>query len=89
MVFVAGAFLGYVLWGIAGGSNRGLHWLGTVLWGSSAVAGFWTAVDAARFDRGESKITSHAALLCLVHTLSLLILYLFVGVQLHGGPGLR
>jgi len=86
VIALGGSFLGWNLWFVAGGWHRSDHLWEGALWGVSAVTGLWTAVDAIRFDKGTSAVTVLAGLLCIFHTLSILLLWMFVKMLALGGP---
>ena len=85
-IALAGAFLGWHLWFVAGGWHRQQHWVEGTLWGVCGVVGLWSAIDAVRLDRGASWVTLGAVALSVLHVLSLLLFWLFLNLLAAGGP---
>jgi len=74
-VAVVGSFMAWLLW-----TQDWEHQLlgEEILWSVSTIIGFWGAIDAIRFDRFKSLVTAGAALLCIFHLLSFMLLWAFM-----------
>ena len=83
---VVGAILGWNFWFVAGGWARHQHLTEAVLWGASSAVGLFMTIRAIRLDRNLSWVTMLALLLGLFHVLSLLLLWMFIGMLASGGP---
>ena len=83
---VAGAFLGWNFWFIAGGWQRQQHLAEAIFWGSSSVSGLVATIWAICSDRGLSWVTMLALPLAVFHVLALLLLSMFVEWLASGDP---